>query len=80
MRIQELEQTIRDLMNAKYEEIIGKLPKYVESMDLENYMSANPFKQKQTKDALEKEVVSKLEQFVQKEMGTWIKMELKNGN
>lgn len=77
LRIQELEQTIRDLMNAKYEEIIGKLPKYVESMDLENYMSANPFKQKQTKDALEKEVVSKLEQFVQKEMGTWIKMELK---
>lgn len=75
--MQNLENAIRQLMDAEYEEIIGKIPKFIRDMDLENHMTINPFKQKEKKDALEKEVVSKLEQFVQKEMGSWIKTELK---
>lgn len=76
--MQELEKNIRELMDAQYGVVIGKIPGFVEDMDLENHMTVNPFKQKEKKEALEKEVLSKLEQFVQKEMGTWIKTELKN--
>lgn len=74
---QELEKLIRDLMDAQYGVIIGKVPKAVDDMDIENHMTVNPFKQKSKKEALEKEVISKLEQFVQKEMGTWIKTDLR---
>lgn len=74
---QELEKTIRELMDAQYGRIIGKIPKFIEDMDIENHMTINPFKQKVKKDALEKEVLSKLEQFFQKEMGKWIKTDLK---
>lgn len=77
LAMQELEKNINDLMDAQYGVIIGKIPKVVDDMDIENHMTVNPFKQKQKKEALEKEVISKLEQFVQKEMGTWIKSELK---
>lgn len=75
--MQELEKHVIDLMNAQYGVIIRKIPKYVDDMDLENYMTVNPFKQKEKKEALEKEVLTKLEQFVQKEMGEWIKSDLK---
>ena len=75
--IEELEKTVRELMDAQYGAIIGKIPKFVEDMDLESHMTVNPFKQKEKKDALEKEVLFKLQQFVQKEMGTWIKTDLK---
>ncbi len=74
---QELEKLIRHLMDAQYGVIIGKVPKAVDDMDIENHMTVNPFKQKSKKEALEKEVISKLEQFVQKEMGTWIKTDLR---
>ena len=74
---QELEKLIRDLMDAQYGVIIGKVPMAVDYMDIENHMTVNPFKQKSKKEALEKEVISKLEQFVQKEMGTWIKTDLR---
>lgn len=75
--MQELEKHVIDLMNAQYGVIIRKIPKYVDDMDLENHMTVNPFKQKEKKEALEKEVLTKLEQFVQKEMGAWIKSDLK---
>lgn len=75
--MQELEKHVIDLMNAQYGVIIGKIPKYVDDMDLKNHMTVNPFKQKEKKEALEKEVLTKLEQFVQKEMGAWIKSDLK---
>ena len=77
LAMQELEKNIRNLMDAQYGVIIGKIPKAVENMELEHHMTVNPFKQKDKKEALEKEVTSKLEQFVQKEMGTWIKTDLK---
>lgn len=76
-KIQELEKNISSLMDEQYGVIIGKIPSFVENMDLENHMTVNPFKQKKKKEALEAEVLSNLEQFVQKEMGTWIKTELK---
>lgn len=75
--MQELEKHVIDLMNAQYGVIIRKIPKYVDDMDLENHMTVNPFKQKEKKEALEKEVLTKLEQFVQREMGAWIKSDLK---
>ncbi|MGO5069701.1 dynamin family protein [Roseburia faecis] len=77
LEMQELEKNIKDLMNAQYGVIIGKIPQFVEDMNLDNHMTVNPFKQKEKKEALEKEVLSRLEQFVQKEMGAWIKKELK---
>lgn len=76
-KIQELEKNISSLMNEQYGVIIEKIPSFIEKMDLENHMTVNPFKQKKKKEALEAEVLSNLEQFVQKEMGTWIKDELK---
>lgn len=76
-KIQELEKNISSLMDEQYGVIIGKIPSFVENMDLENHMTVNPFKQKKKKEALEAEVLSNLEQFVQKEMGTWTKTELK---
>lgn len=77
LAMQELQEQIHTLMDAEYGLIIRKIPNAVEKMDLENHMTANPFKQKSQKKALEKEVISKLEQFVQKEMGIWIKTYLK---
>lgn len=33
-------------MDEQYGVIIGKIPSFVENMDLENHMTVNPFKQK----------------------------------
>lgn len=77
LAMQELANKIAELMNAQYGVVITKIPEIVDNMEIENHMTANPFKQKSKKEALEKEVESKLEQFVQKEMGTWIKTDLK---
>lgn len=77
LAMKELQKQIQDLMDSQYGVVIGKIPDAVEKMDLENHMTVNPFKQKSKKEALEKEVISKLEQFVQKEMGIWIKTDLK---
>lgn len=77
LAMQELQKTVFDLMDAQYSHIINQIPNVVDKMDIENYMTVNPFKQKDKKEALEKEVVSKLSQFVEKEMGTWIKTDLK---
>lgn len=73
----EFQKDICKLMDAQYGGIIAKIPKVVDDMDLDNHMTANPFKQKAKKDALEKEVVSKLEKFVEKEIGNWSKTDLK---
>ena len=75
--MQELEIKIFDLMNVEYEDVLTKIPKFVDEMDIENYMTANPFKQKHQKEALEKEVVEKLEKFVEKEISNWLKDDLK---
>lgn len=75
--MQELQKKIQELMDIKYGDVISKIPKAIDNMDIENSMTANPFKQKAKKEALEKEVISKLEQFVQKEMGSWMKTDLK---
>lgn len=77
LAMQELQKQIQALIDSQYIVIMGKIPDAVDKMDLENHMTANPFKQKSKKEALENEVISKLEQFVQKEMGTWIKNDLK---
>lgn len=77
LAMQELQKRIQNLMDSQYDLVIEKIPGTIDKMDLENHMTANPFKQKSKKEALEKEVISKLEQFVQKEMGTWIKTDLK---
>lgn len=77
LAMDDLQKNIQELMDKQYGVIISKIPKAVDSMNIENYMTVNPFKQKSKKEALEKEVISKLEQFVQKEMGTWIKTDLK---
>lgn len=77
LAMQELKIQIKDLMNAQYGVIINKIPKVVDDMDLENHMTVNPFKQSGRKKALENEVISKLEQFVEHEMGKWIKTDLK---
>ena len=73
----ELQNEIKNLMDIQFDVIIKKIPNFVDSMDLDNHMTVNLFKQNSKKEALEKEVISKLEQFVQKEMGTWIQTELK---
>lgn len=77
LAMQELREQVQNLMDNEYGVIISKIPDAVDKMDLENHMTVNLFKQKEKKRALENEVVSKLEQFVQKEMGTWIKIDLK---
>lgn len=75
--VQNLQVKIEKLMGKQYEVIIGRISEFVEDMDLESHMTVNPFKQKEKKEALEKEVLLKLEQFVQKEMSTWINTDLK---
>lgn len=77
LAMQELKIKIFDLMNVEYEDVLTKIPKFVDEMDIENYMTANPFKQKHQKEALEKEVVEKLEKFVEKEISNWLKDDLK---
>lgn len=77
LAMQELQKKIFELMDVQYGKILKKIPKTVDDMDIENYMTVNPFKQKSKKEALEKEVVAKLEQFVEKEMSNWIKTDLK---
>lgn len=77
LAMQDLQKDIKTSMSTQYSTVISKIQKYVDDMDLENHMTANPFKQKKQKDALENEVITKLNQFVQKEMGTWIKTDLK---
>ena len=62
----------------QYKKIIEKIPKFVDEMDIDNKMSSNPFKQEKQKEALEKEVIEKLQKFVEKEMNEWIKDELTN--
>ena len=77
LRMRELEDDIENSMNDEFDTIINRVPKVVEDMKLENSMTVNPFKQKSKKDALEKEVVSNLEQFIQKEMAVWGRDKLK---
>ncbi len=71
-----LEEEIADLMNQQYDKIIRGIPEAVDKMDIENHMTVNPFKQKEKKTALENEVIGKLDQYVQKQMGAWIQSEL----
>jgi GTPase SAR1 family protein len=68
-----LKTEISNMMKEQYDEIVRGIPGVVDNMDLENHMTVNPFKQKEKKSALEKEVISKLDQYVQKQMGNWIK-------
>jgi GTPase SAR1 family protein len=75
--MQNLQKKVFELMDAQYGQIINQIPEAVENMDLENHMTVNPFNQKSKKEALEKEVIDKLQQFVEKEMGKWIKTDLK---
>ena len=77
LSMRELEDDIRVSMNEEFDTIINRIPKAVDDMKLENSMTVNPFKQKAKKEALEKEVVSNLEQFVQKEMAVWSRDKLK---
>ncbi len=74
---EDLRKIIYDLIDAKYGALIAEIPKAINDLDIENHMTINPFTQKSKKDALEKEVISKLSHYVEKEMGTWIKTELK---
>lgn len=71
-----LEKDIADLMNRQYDNIIRGIPEVVDKMDIENHMTINPFTQKDRKSALENEVIGKIDQYVQKQMGAWIESEL----
>lgn len=77
LSMRKLEDDIRLSMDEEFDTVINKVPKAVDDMKLENSMTVNPFKQKAKKEALEKEVVSNLEQFVQKEMAVWSRDKLK---
>lgn len=77
LSMRELEDEIRESMNDEFDTVISRIPKAVDEMKLENSMTVNPFKQKSKKEALEKEVISNLEQFVQKEMAVWSRDKLK---
>ena len=72
----ELREEISKLMDQQYGVIIRGIPEVVDKMDLENHMTVNPFKQKEKKSALENEVISRIDQYVQKQMGAWIQSEL----
>ena len=74
--MQELKKKIYELVDVQYGMILKKIPQFIDKMDIDNHMTVNPFKQKSKKEALEKEVISKLEQFVEKEMSLWVKTEL----
>ena len=77
LSMRELEDDIRLSMDDEFDNVINRITKAVDDMKLENSMTVNPFKQKSKKEALEKEVVSNLEQFVQKEMAVWSRDKLK---
>lgn len=74
--MQHLKEEIAKRMDEQYGVIIKGIPEVVNNMDLDNHMTINPFKQKEKKSALENEVISKIDQYVQKQMGAWIQTEL----
>lgn len=76
LSMHDFQKQIENLMEKQYGIIVSKIPDVVEEMDLDNHMTVNPFKQKEKKEALENEVISNLDKFVQKEMGAWIKTDL----
>ncbi len=76
LAMKELKKKVRDSMDIQYGNIISNMSEAVDNIELNNHMTVNPFKQKEKKEALEKEVISNLEGFVQSEMGQWIKMDL----
>lgn len=71
-----LKERVKDAMDVQYGNIIANIPTVIDKMELDNYMTVNPFKQKEKKAALENEVISKLDSYVHSEMSAWIKLEL----
>lgn len=71
-----LKKEVANLMACQYDLFSSKIQKFIDELDLDNHMTINPFKQKKDKEALENEVITKVDEFVQKEMGAWIKTDL----
>lgn len=76
LAMEDLKKLVKDAMDVKYGSIIANIPTAIDKMELDNHMTANPFKQKEKKAALENEVISKLDNYVHGEMSAWIKLEL----
>lgn len=74
--MEELKKIVMDAVDVKYGSIIANIPSAIDKMELDNHMTANPFKQKEKKAALENEVIFKLDSYVYSEMSAWIKLEL----
>lgn len=76
LAMKNLEKLVRDAMDVKYRNIIADVPNAINKMEIDNHMTANPFKQKERKKELETEVISKIEKYVHDEMSEWIKLDL----
>ena len=76
LAMEDLKKIVKEAMDAQYGSIIANIPTAIDKMEIDNYMTVNPFKQKEKKVALENEVISKLDSYVHSEMSTWIKLEL----
>lgn len=74
--MKDLRKKLLACIDEQYERVISKVPEAVEKMKLDNHMTINPFTQKARKEKFEKEVIEKLERFVQGEMSEWVNQDL----
>lgn len=78
LSMDQLKKKIIDSIDNKYGSIIANVPNAVDKFEIDNYMTANIFKQKERKEALEREVISKIDKYINEEMSSWIKFDLSN--
>lgn len=76
--VDDMKKKVSTMMKTQYEAIMNRIPKVINKLDLDSKMTVNPFTQKEKKAALEQEVINKIDQFIQSEIGKWIKGELAN--
>jgi len=65
---------IQGMVNSRYKVIINKIPEFVKEVELDNKIKI--LKYKESKEAFESEVVSKMTRFVENEMSNWVQSEL----
>lgn len=73
----QMKEKVAEMLDQQYVSIsMNRIPEYIAELDLDSKMTMNPFGQKKKKEDLEKEILSKINQFIQEEMGKWTSGEL----
>lgn len=76
LALDKMKKDVSKMIDEQYTSIMNKIPTFINNLDLDSKMTVNPFTQKERKAALEQEVTRNIDQFIQSEMGNWIKGKL----